>query len=343
MNSQLYGNSYNIPQEILANIKTALIQYPTSEGIKRAKNLLNTKSITYQNLKRLKNFFDYYNPQTTSAEQYQLAGGDKMKSWVETVLNAEREGVKQNTETTSDMHVNNRGSKLSNPNPLQKEELDQMGNIMTEGVNLKEDKAIILSDRDLGIFVNAMLNPRKPSENLVKAAENYKKILRENHNEIVNDGINDGVNEGINDGVNEGINDGVNEGIRICAIAIIFNIDHKILLLKRSSETDWCPNKWSFVGGSVDNGETPLEAVEREVREETGLEIKTYIEKFSIKREDLEEHVFVAKYEGNDDDVELNEENTSYIWANQNEFKFLDTVPNFDEYLRKIERNPRSL
>ena len=201
-----HGLAYKAEQEqcYCPSCKTALIQYPTSEGIKRAKNLLNTKSITYQNLKRLKNFFDYYNPQTTSAEQYQLAGGDKMKSWVETVLDSERQGVKQNTETTSDMHVNNRGSKLSNPNPLQKEELDQMGNIMTEGVNLKEDKAIILSDRDLGIFVNAIMNPRNPSENLVKAAENYKKILRENHNEIVNDGLSDGVNEGINDGVNEG-------------------------------------------------------------------------------------------------------------------------------------------
>lgn len=48
--------------------------------------------------------------------------------------------------------------------------------------------------------------------------------------------------------------------------------DEKILLVKRKK----APHKdlWAIPGGSVELGETLQEAVEREVREETGLEIK---------------------------------------------------------------------
>jgi mutator protein MutT len=57
----------------------------------------------------------------------------------------------------------------------------------------------------------------------------------------------------------------------ITAVAAIILQNDKILLIKRGSE----PNigKWSIPGGSIEFGETLEEAVKREVREETGLEI----------------------------------------------------------------------
>ena len=50
--------------------------------------------------------------------------------------------------------------------------------------------------------------------------------------------------------------------------------DNKILLTQRSEKE--CPDahmKWEFPGGKADFGETPEEAVRREVLEETGAEV----------------------------------------------------------------------
>ena len=46
--------------------------------------------------------------------------------------------------------------------------------------------------------------------------------------------------------------------------------DGKLLILKRGSTAPWMPNKWSLVGGGVDEGESPSEAIVRETFEETG-------------------------------------------------------------------------
>ena len=51
--------------------------------------------------------------------------------------------------------------------------------------------------------------------------------------------------------------------------------DNKILLLHRTKkQNDEHEGKWIGVGGKFENGETPEECVEREVKEETGLTIK---------------------------------------------------------------------
>ena len=57
--------------------------------------------------------------------------------------------------------------------------------------------------------------------------------------------------------------------IRLGCTAAIFDKQGRILLTKRSDNGQWC-----LPGGAVDPGETVAEACEREVLEETGLQVR---------------------------------------------------------------------
>ena len=103
MNSELYNKKYKIPEKILNHIKKVLILNPNGIGIKRAKFLLNNKEITYQTLKRLKNFFDYFVSNGKNDIQYELAGGVLMKNFVESTLNSDRNAVKMSKNIKQDV------------------------------------------------------------------------------------------------------------------------------------------------------------------------------------------------------------------------------------------------
>lgn len=57
--------------------------------------------------------------------------------------------------------------------------------------------------------------------------------------------------------------------LRLGASAIVFNAEGKFLLTRRTDNGEWC-----LPGGAVEAGESVAEACEREVFEETGLEVR---------------------------------------------------------------------
>ena len=253
MNSELYNKTYSVPPEVLNGIQASLVSTPHGNGVKRAKNILRAGKITYQAMKRLKNFFDTFHEGPGDVHQYELAGGDMMRNFVNSALQADRDAVETSKERRQDMDA----------------------------------------DVDMGISIGY------DAPELNEA----KKELDKN------------------------------------AVAVIINDDNKILLLKRSDyEKQWMPNKWALVGGGIEKGESPEEACKREIKEETGLEIKKFVKSFTIQRRpESIEHIFACRYDGDPTDIELDgKENVGYGWYDVEEMDYLDIVPNLVEYIMLV-------
>ena len=58
---------------------------------------------------------------------------------------------------------------------------------------------------------------------------------------------------------------------RRAAVAIVVKGDK--VLMGLASSSDFRYGKWCFIGGGIEPGESPMEAAERESREEAGIEV----------------------------------------------------------------------
>ncbi len=108
--------------------------------------------------------------------------------------------------------------------------------------------------------------------------------------------------------------------------------DNKYLMLHRTKkENDINKNKWLGVGGKLEKNETPEQCLFREVKEETGLNIKildiigTYTNP-NIRTEYSDGEVrreFTIVYYGvsTDNEVKIDEESTEYSWIKFEDIK----------------------
>ena len=97
MNSELKDKKYRCPDSIIANINTQLTNYKeggSTKGLRRAKHIVNDKYITYQDMKRIKNYFDKYDG-NGSDDEFLLNGGKSMRKWVNKALGNSRDTSKQ--------------------------------------------------------------------------------------------------------------------------------------------------------------------------------------------------------------------------------------------------------
>lgn len=96
--------------------------------------------------------------------------------------------------------------------------------------------------------------------------------------------------------------------------------DNKVLLEKRSVRVE--KDKWALPGGHVEIGETAEEAIRREIKEETNLEIDnlkflTYQDEFMPR---LKIHSVVLFFKGIPiGEVKLNDESSEFGWFTKEE------------------------
>jgi predicted DNA-binding protein len=110
-NSELERKEFNIPQFVKDEINKKRVEYGMST--KRSNYLLGQERISYYELKRLKNYFD--NNDSDSVE-YQVIGGNIIKSWVESILNQHRGQIHKKKEILYDIGLDNQFKKTHTKN-----------------------------------------------------------------------------------------------------------------------------------------------------------------------------------------------------------------------------------
>jgi mutator protein MutT len=109
---------------------------------------------------------------------------------------------------------------------------------------------------------------------------------------------------------------------RATIAALYIEYEGKILLLHRQ-ENKSQGNRWGIPGGKVDKGETPLQAVLREVKEETGYDFSTqpiedlgavYVE--HNEKDHVTYHMFRVQFAGDPGAVKINfHEHKGFTWV----------------------------
>lgn len=116
----------------------------------------------------------------------------------------------------------------------------------------------------------------------------------------------------------------------LTVLGVVARPDGEFLITKRVMTKAWAPGWWEVSGGAAQAGESSWEAVRREVREETGLDVSKadggYLFTYRRINPDERDNYFVDVYrfvmDVKDEDLHLQEEETDgYRFATLDEIK----------------------
>ena len=109
-------------------------------------------------------------------------------------------------------------------------------------------------------------------------------------------------------------------------------------LAARRTKPDWAAGRWEFPGGKVEPGETEVDALVREIREELGVEIAVGIRvpgEWSL-HDDLVLHLYVATLI--DGDPQPLEHHDELRWLTPDEFDDLSWLESDIDAVRALAR-----
>lgn len=113
------------------------------------------------------------------------------------------------------------------------------------------------------------------------------------------------------------------------------------LILRRSQRSKGNPGKWDLPGGKINDGEGYVEAVDREVKEETGLNVVLKTAMGTAHRETATKRIVYLILEGEIDSgkIKLSEEHDAFAWAGPNELVSYDFPVIFNKVLEGLGDN----
>lgn len=119
------------------------------------------------------------------------------------------------------------------------------------------------------------------------------------------------------------------------AIGFIFNDNDELLIVQRCKTDKWMPMKWALVGGTIENGETPEEAFEREAFEEVNAKLENIEHMFDKDEENCYVYMFKAICT-NPDEIKVDKEHEKFKWIDSYELEKFNIVPDLLDDLEKV-------
>jgi len=108
---------------------------------------------------------------------------------------------------------------------------------------------------------------------------------------------------------------------------VIFDEEGRVLILLRPKAVRWSPGKWALPGGHIEEGESPVDAAVREVREETTLMINDPIEFHTSPNGEV--RYFTTRV--NNANVVIDFEHDDFVWVYPEDLTNYDRVSTLDD------------
>lgn len=128
------------------------------------------------------------------------------------------------------------------------------------------------------------------------------------------------------------------------SVVVLIQKGDQFLLIKRSTHVENASGYWCPVAGRVENGETQADAVTREVKEETGLDVEADTRVAQIPSEDgqFELNFWTTKNVTGSITLEPTEVE-DYRWVTIKEMEQLEPIFQEDiNIMKRLEAGPRS-
>ena len=118
---------------------------------------------------------------------------------------------------------------------------------------------------------------------------------------------------------------------------IMKNDDGEILIVKRHPKSRTDPEMWELPGGKVEKGEFFADALVREIKEETNLDVKIgdfaeAVQNDYIHKRTVQLMMYLEDVKG---EVKISDEHTDWMWASLEKIKTLEISTSLMKVLEK--------
>lgn len=108
----------------------------------------------------------------------------------------------------------------------------------------------------------------------------------------------------------------------VVAVAVVIVREGRVLVMRRAPTKDAAPGLWETVSGRIEPDEQPLAAAVREVREESGLEVRVVprpVDAYTIRRGSVPMVVLVYRADWVAGEVRRSDEHEAHVWCRPEE------------------------
>ena len=118
---------------------------------------------------------------------------------------------------------------------------------------------------------------------------------------------------------------------------IIKNDKEEILIVKRHPKSRTDPEMWELPGGKVEKGEFFTDALIREIKEETNLDVKVGDFAEAVQNDYMHKRTvqLIMYLEDIKGEVKISEEHTEWMWASLDKIKTLEISTSLKKVLKK--------